>query len=340
MSTQRPDRGALWQRRWRRRAITIPRVIIAWIVITALSPILAIGALVFDLATRRTDLPAVRIVILAVVYLSHEIVGLLAAVPAWLIGGIGPNRSLHADQRMQAWLIASLLRWAKRVMAVNIDLPEPLEMPDGHVVVLSRHASMVDAVLPALIFTELLRRPVHYVIKKELTNSPIFDIYGHRLDNHFVDRDGDTERETSAIAAMSSRARPESGIVIFPEGTYATEANRGRVRASLERKGDSEALTLANQLRTLLPPRTAGTLALLRERTAGAVVVLGHVGLEGMAELSGLRRHLPATAPVTVQWWCHQLADLPTTDAGREGWLHEQWRLLDQWVGDQRADRG
>ncbi len=317
--------------------ITIPVVILAWVSVVVLSPLLALLGTVTDLATGRRDLPSIRLVALAIVYLSHELIALVFAVPTWLMGGVGPNRRLDVDQRMQRWLIRSLLKWGRRIVNVRFDLPEPPDMPPGEVIVLSRHASLVDAVVPGFIFLELLDRPVHYVIKRELTKSPMFDIYGHRLDNHFVDRgSGDTERETAAISTMAGAARPGSGLIIFPEGTYATEANRRRVRASLERRGETEGLALANQLRTLLPPKTAGALALIRARTAGAVVILGHVGLEGVAEFSGLRRYLPARAPVVVRWWCHQLADLPAGDEGLATWLQEQWRTLDLWVADQK----
>ena len=39
------DRGGPWHRRWKRRLITIPGVIVLWIVITALSPIIALATL-------------------------------------------------------------------------------------------------------------------------------------------------------------------------------------------------------------------------------------------------------------------------------------------------------
>jgi hypothetical protein len=88
----------------------------------------------------------------------------------------------------------------------------------------------------------------------------------------------------------------------------------------------------AEQLRALLPPKPAGTLALLGGRPEADVVVVGHVGLEGVAQLRGLRRRLPLTEPVVVRWWTHRRHELPADEAGLAAWLHHRWEELDHWV--------
>ena len=55
----------------------------------------------------------------------------------------------------------------------------------------------------------------------------------------------------------------------------------------------STTLDLANRLRHLLPPRPAGTQAVLEELPHAVVVLLAPVGLEGFVGLAGIRKRVP-----------------------------------------------
>lgn len=326
--------------RLKRRLFTIPRTLLTLLLVIVLLPVLIVGSLVYDVATRRFDWPTVRLALFGLVYLVHELVGMAGAFVLLLRGSFGDEPDHHRLRRRQAWLIKSLLAWGKRLVGVRLDLPDLSTAPTGTTIVLSRHASMVDALLPAHLFVGKLDRSVHYVIKRELLTSPIFDIYGLALENHFVAREADkTQNEVAAIEQLSADARPASALVIFPEGTYATLKNRARVAASLKRRGETAALALAEELSNLLPPKPTGTLAMLRSQPDATVLIIGHVGLEGMAEFAGLRSHLPSRQPIVVRWWQHAVADLPHDDEGRTAWLQDQWRRLDTWVADQLAER-
>ena len=127
-------------------------------------------------------------------------------------------------------------------------------------------------------------------------------------------------------------------MIIFPEGTYATPGRRSRIRRSLDQRGERELVALADDLQHLLPPKPAGTLALLAGQPGFDVVVLGHVGLEGVAELQGLRRRLPLDRPVIVRWWHHRRAELPAGEAELIAWLNQQWRTLDRWIDSATGD--
>ena len=48
---------------------------------------------------------------------------------------------------------------AGRLLDVSVDWPDTSDLPSGRVVVLSRHASMIDAVIPAHLFPSRLDRP-------------------------------------------------------------------------------------------------------------------------------------------------------------------------------------
>lgn len=320
----------------RRRAISFTVILLGLpALLLALPFIIVVGGLI-DLVGGLRQLPTVRLALYALVYLVHEWVGLIVAAAlrlAELTRIVDARSEAQFDRyrRMQAWWSSSLLDWARRLLNVRFDLDDLSEFPENGFIVLSRHASMVDAVLPAVLVSKDLKRYVHYVLKQELQWDPNLDVYGHRLGNYFVSRDGDGDSEADAIGRFALTTRPRSATVIFPEGTYATPGRQERIRASLARRGEDELLALATELRHLLPPKPAGTLALLDNRPDHDVVVMGHVGLEGVTD-AGLRHRLPLRHPVTVRWWVHPRSTIPATDEERIAWLNEQWRTLDRWV--------
>lgn len=298
---------------------------------------LVVGAIV-DVATLRFRLPTPRLYLLLVVFFVLEWVGQARAAGIWVRARLGAD-TYDADRRVQGWWAGELIRWADRLLGLRLDLPDLDTIPDDDVIVVSRHSSMLDAIVPAWIFAGALDRPVHYVLKRELQWVANLQVFGRRLRNHFVRRGGpDTGAEIAAITAMAQGAEPDAGFVIFPEGTYGSAANIARVRASLERRGDTHALALANELQATLPPKSAGTHALLAAKPDASVLVMGHVGLEALADLRGLRRSVPARHPIVVRWWLHDRAEVPHDDAGRTAWLEDRWRELDRWVLATRAD--
>ena len=125
-------------------------------------------------------------------------------------------------------------------------------------------------------------------------------------------------------------------LVIFPEGTYATTRTRRRVLDSLRRRGEHGLLERAERLRHLLPPKPAGTLAMLRGQPEADVVVLGHTGLEGVADVGGLLRNLPLRGPVRVRAWVHRRHELPSDEEALAAWLQDRWEELDRWVDSAR----
>jgi 1-acyl-sn-glycerol-3-phosphate acyltransferase len=305
-----------------------------------------------DVVSGLRRLPTVRLLGFVGVYLVHSWIAVLAAFWLWLTGGLGrkaeaedSRKALEPYRRMQGWWAQSLLVWAGRLLGVRVDWPDLSDLPSGQFIVLSRHASMVDAVLPAVLVTSKLGRFVHYVLKAELRWDPSLDLYGTKLGNHFVTRTGSqTDDEPAAIEALASQAQPGAGIIIFPEGTYASPTTRARVLGSLERAAaraeadddDRLVFNLAQRLRFLLPPKPAGTLALLDGAPDADVVVLGHLGLEGVAHLGGLRQRLPLRDPIRLHWWVYPRDQVPSDPDDRVAWLNARWLELDGWLADQQ----
>lgn len=202
---------------------------------------------------------------------------------------------------------------------------------------------MVDAIIPLPLITGRLDRFAHYILKDELRWDPSIGSYGPRLNNVFVARGRDTDGDLSNIRTMALAAQPDSAVIIFPEGTYATSGNRDRVLNSIRRKATAgeislEASARAEALRHLLPPKTLGITELQNALPDAPIVVMGHVGLEGVAELGGLRKRLPLARPVKVRWWVFEPSEVPADDDAFEIWLNDTWARLDRWVDDQLGD--
>jgi 1-acyl-sn-glycerol-3-phosphate acyltransferase len=328
-----------------RRLISITAVAIALPLGVLTAPVWIVLAVAADIVGRLWRFPTVRLGLFGIVYLLHQWAGL--GLAAWLILSEKlTGRSRLLDYReVQLWWAASLLRAARRLLGVDFTVEHDTPLPDHSFALISRHASMIDAVLPSVLIVGRLRRYVHYVLKDDLLWDPAIATYGIRLGNWFVARGSRTEDELEGIARLARNAQPDSVLVIFPEGTYATPTSRRRVAASLAAKAEAgelapEVVEYARGLRNLLPPKPAGTLTLLANRPDADVVILGHVGLEGVAQLKGLRRRLPLTHPVVVRWWSHRRDELPQDPDELEDWLQQRWIELDRWVADTEAGVG
>ena len=320
---------SMW--RWR------PLVGIA--VLAALTPILLLVTpmvvavtVLADLLTAHWRLPLVRLWLFALVYVGHQWAGLARFARLTLSGR---RRTLAAHSAVQAWWIGSLLASADRVLGIRLDWPE-VELPAGHLVILSRHCSPVDAVIPAYWMTALERRPAQYVMKSQLLFDPCIGLFGHRLGTAFIDRTSGDDA-TNAIRRLAARAAPDAALVVFPEGTYATSANRTRILESLRTKAHESAdahgvYRRAGELRHLLPARPAGTMAVLDQLPHAPVILLAPVGLEGLTGLAAMRKRIPLRTPVTMTSWTPDRSEIPADDPGRRQWLDDQWRWLDEWL--------
>ena len=202
---------------------------------------------------------------------------------------------------------------------------------------IGRHTSIGDAAIPAVLLGALLGLDVRYVVKRELQWSPCIDLVGHRLPHHFVERSTDDNRgELAAIRRVATGLDEHTSVVLFPEGTFHSDARHRRAVERLRSGSRPELARRAEQLQHLLPPRPAGTLALLDGAPDADVVVLGHLGLERFSSLRAIRRAVPFTAPVRVWLWRVPRAEIPEGVTARVDWLYDQWAALDASIA-QRA---
>lgn len=310
-----------------RRLITVTSVIVMFVAISALSPLLLIGSALFDsvrLLIRRRPAITTRLVAFLWVYLLGE----LWAVLALGLTALLPHRPrLAVTYRLQdlwaGWNLTALCR----LFSVDVEVEGEECLMPGPIVVLSRHASIVDTLLPARLVAHPTGLRLRYVLKRELLVDPALDIAGNRLPNVFIDRSSRQASERETIESLATGLGPEDGILIYPEGTRFTPEKLRRIQ---ERMGD-DARAGRGRLQRVLPPKPGGTLAILDATTAD-VVILAHHGLEGLATVADIwRGHLVGTT-VKVRLWRVLRCEIPAGRDQRVEWLNEIWAEIDRWI--------
>lgn len=317
----------------------------AFAAVVILAPLVFAAAVVADLALAPHKWRHTRLAAFAAAALGIELCGVVAAGALWLRYGMGmrlrSDASLAAHHRLQKWYSTSLLSAARVTCGLRIAIEDPTPAAGGNAIVIGRHTSIGDAMIPAVLLTEHFDLRTRYVLKDDLLWSPAFDVVGQRLGFHFVNRSGRSGEggELAALRALARGIDTRSAAVIFPEGTFFTPARRERAIARLRESSRPELAGRAERLRYLLAPRPGGTLALLEGAPHADVVVIGNIGLEQFTSLKAIYRSVPLREPVQVWLWRVPNAEIPR-DADRQlDWLYDQWERLDASIQVRMAER-
>lgn len=317
--------------RWRRRALTIPLCAALAGATLALLPLLLAAAWAADLA-RRDRLAWVRLVAFAAVYGVAEVAGLLASLALWVLYrlGVGRERFLDWNFALQGAWARALLAAICGIFALRLSVEGEEQAAGGPLLVFPRHASLADVLLPAVLIAGRLR--LRWVLKRELLADPCLDVVGQRLPNVFVERGSEqSERQVAAVAALGRGLGARDGVLIYPEGARFSPAARERALARIAAGPRPERRARLAALRRLLPPRSGGPLALLAAAPEADVLVLGHVGLEGLAGLRDLASGSLVGRTLRVRCWRHAAASVPREREDALAWLDARWLELDAW---------
>lgn len=319
-----------------RRLVTVPSVYLLLVLTTLLAPILVVVAAGVDLyrwfANRRPWM-ALRLLGFAWVYLLGEAWALIAM---GVVGLLGRQRSIDRTFSLQrvwaAWNFAAL----RFFFDLDFQVTDSDQVPPGPILLLSRHASMIDTMLPAEYVVRPFGIKLRYVLKKELLLDPALDIGGNRLPNYFVDRKAnDPAAERSAVRRLAGDLGPDEGVLIFPEGTRYSEEKRIQFVKRL-RHETGRVAEVAGSLRRVLPPRPGGTLALL-EASAADVVVLMHRGLEGFARVKDMWNGDLVGSKIVTRFRRIRRSEIPEGRSRRVEWLFDLWSEVDDWVVGEEA---
>jgi 1-acyl-sn-glycerol-3-phosphate acyltransferase len=273
---------------------------------------------------------ATRCLCFITVYLLCECAGIVASFWLWLkycfFHGSREDY-LTANSHLQYWWADTLRRAAQRLFRLKFIIEGAEEALYGPgAILLPRHTSIGDTVLPMSFYAIPRALRVRYVLKKELLLDPCLDIVGNRLPNVFLDRVAEDKcSELAALRKLASGAGENESLVIYIEGTRYSESKRQRILSLLADKGGTEALQRAERLTKILPPRPAGALALMAGAPHKDLLFCAHTGFEGSASFATLFNGGWLNTTVRLRFWRIAAADIPADEGERRELLLEQW---------------
>lgn len=328
-----------------RRLLSIPAVLVLAAASVLAAPIWIPGLALIDAFRPARRGAALRAGAMLAVYAQCEAAGLAVSALLWLAspgrGEAARERFLRRNLALQRWWATALFEAAVRIYGMQLDLEGGDQAAGGPMLLFPRHASVADTLLPAVLVTAPHGIRLRYVLKRELLWDPCLDVVGNRLPNVFVRRGSeDSEREIAAVAELGRGLADDEGVLIYPEGTRWSPEKRARVIERFRAAGDSERALRAERLRSVLPPRRGGPLALLDAASDADVVFCAHTGLEGAATLADLWRGDLIGRTVHVRFWRVPRGEVPAGRAARIAWLEDWWERVDAWVGSHPAPAG
>lgn len=337
-----------------RRLVTLPALPLLSVLLLGAVP-LVVPLLAITDAVRGRKSSFARTYLLVAAYAVLETVAVVAAIAyaAFRPVGLACARAFARlrgrpapDPRAFEWPFVHVQSfWTRSLLAVGIHLfrlrvevEGDTALAGGPMLLLMRHSSIGDTVLPSVFVTQRVGIRLRYVLKKELLLDPALDVVGHRIPNCFVDRSSvGTEQERRAVTTLMRGLADDEGVVIYPEGTVFDERRRRDALARLRDRVDAAALARAEALRYVLPPRLGGTTALL-EANPGLDVVFGaHVGFEGAVGFRSLVDGGWLDQTIRVRFRRVPFAELPKDAAGRAAFVLDSWDRMDAEVGELHA---
>lgn len=337
-----PDDGPRGGRLWRRfRNMSLE--LLAFALVTVLLPILLVVAVLVDAALwlkDRKPWSASRLLLMLWWFLAGELRAWVMI--AWMnIRSLGRDseyrrRSVYAVRRTWA---TGHLNGAKTLFGLKIDV-EDLELAgEGPIVVLMRHASIIDNMLPDWSIGRAHRIGLRFVIKRELEAIPTIDIAGRWVPTNFVRRDsGNTGDELQQLQKLTVDLGPSEGLMIYPEGTRMTPAKKARALERIQ-AGHPELFDRANALQNVMPPRLGGPIALLEGSRPLDVVFCGHVGFDGFVSPKDAWSGKLVGQEIKVKFWRYEGQEVPTETHELIDWLYEKWQLVDDWITANKSAR-
>jgi 1-acyl-sn-glycerol-3-phosphate acyltransferase len=311
-----------------RRLVTIPGFAGAALLLTALLPVL------LPISVTMTLLPAMRGALRTLLfvcgYLWCEVMGMVAAFAIW-IRYRDQHEFMIANYGLQCWWANALKVLAERLFRLSFDISGANALDGAPALMLPRHASIADTIIPMVFYSIPKNVRLRYVLKNELLADPCIDIVGNRMPNLFVDRSGqDGDRARRGVAQLVAQLGDDEGVLMYPEGTRYSAARRTGMQL---RYADVPELSAQLQRwECVLPPRLGGTLALLANNPGRDLVFCAHAGFEGSSRFRDLVNGAWLGTRTRIHFWRIPFAGIPSeSDAARE-FLFAQWDRMNATV--------
>lgn len=331
---------ALLRHQRARRAATVAALAVICVLATALVPVaLVVGGIGALRPGGRGRLA--RFSVFLAVYLAAETVGLCRAASLWVQffhrSAQDGRRTRYEDAHYALLdrVLGRLCATARRYFRLRIRPPDqPPTLPDGPLLVFSRHAGPGDSFLLVYALLEMARRRPRIVLKHALALDPFIDIVLSRLPNCFVGAtDEDRARVPDRIAALAGSLKPGDALVLFPEGGNFTQARRSRQIERIRRHGRRSQLLTAQSLEHVLPARSTGVFAAIDASPPGTTALfVAHTGLDRLESVRDVWQAVPLDAPLELAWWAVPIELVPPGTSDRERWLAGHWSQVDDWI--------
>lgn len=335
-----------------RRLVLAPVVVVIALGFIALSPFLAVLALVSGLLARPKTgrMRSLRLVGFVLTWFVAESLALVTLAGLWVISGFGgrlrtePYQSRH--YAVMRRLLDRLYEGAEKTYGLRVEVDEPDLTGDEliarltrPVIVLSRHAGPGDSLLLVHQLLSVYGRRPRVVMKATLQLDPSVDIIGNRLPNVWVkSRQAGEHIFTEQIARLARTLEPLSALVIFPEGGNWTPGRWRRGIRRLEGLGRKDLAKRAAHMPNLLPPRPGGALAAIEACPEADVIFVAHAGLDNIVSLGDIWARFPIDQVIRARWWRVAHDQVPRTASHEEQlqWLYAWWERIDGWISENR----
>jgi 1-acyl-sn-glycerol-3-phosphate acyltransferase len=326
--------------RWLRRGITIPAYVTVALILLVLTPALVLVLGAIDIVRPRR-FALVRTLLFLDAYLVCEVVGTIVAVEIWFHyrgWSASPSAAyLERNFALQRRWASALFASARVIFRLRVDVTGQDLLRPGPIVVLGRHVSPIDNLVPAVFVSAQRGLQLRWVINRWLRRDPCLDIVGHRLPNLFVDAARDERGgQAGLVRALAAGLGANDGVLIYPEGALISPDRRLKVIGRLA-AGDPAAGARAEGLQNLLAPRTGGFLAVLEAAPDADVVLCCHTGLEPAGSYRSFLAGGLVGARVRIDFRRFVRGAIPAEAAGQADWLWGAWAGMDRWIGEQRA---
>lgn len=322
-------------RNWGRRLVTTPALFGVAATSLVVWPLLLPLTLMWD-GWSQNRWSSSRTLLFLTYFVCFEALGLVVLFLLWLrhLTGLKGEDFEEANRQMQRWWVRGFFGAALRIFSVRLEVHGRAHLDARRPsVILSRHASTLDTLLP-LGLSQMPTR-FRYVMKSELLLDPALDYCGQRLPNAFVRRgSADPQQEIAKVVDLGRALGPDDAVVLYPEGTRFSTAKRRRLLDKYQ--GDQAMHSIVEVLHHTLPPLREGSVQLVASTEGADVVFIAHRGLEGATAMSDLVTGGLTGAHLEVCIWRVAADDVPREPAAIKRFLVHHWRRIDAFAAGHR----
>jgi len=328
---------------WALRRLVIAPLLVALVVLLwATAPLWLVAAAALS-PVLPGRLRPLRILWVALVYLTCEALLLAVMLGLWVASGFGWRlrtayfEGIHYDLvQGTMWVF---FREARRVLRLRIESegPGPLEHAGRPILVCCRHAGPGDSFVLIHTLMAWYAREPRVVLKDTLAWDPMISVVLNRIPARFIaPNPGPTEDLEAQIGELATGLDGNDAFVIFPEGGNFTPQRRQRAIDRLRRLGMERMAQRAEQMIHVLAPRPGGFLAALDAAPDADVVLVAHTGLDHMVTVGEVWRELPMDKRIIMRWWQIPRSEIPAGRDERIEWLFGWWERIDEWIAENR----